>query len=366
MAAHEAAGIAGGSPQHTQIQAEPSAFVWDRDEQIKALSRLREKFPEESIAKRPQVICGDCTKAQYKACQQHPKAKCGECGQYVSPKHIHLSYVGHAEATDRLLEVDPLWEWEPLAYDANGLPLFTENGLWIRLTVCGMTRLGFGDAGEKRGPNAVKEVIGDALRNAGMRFGMALDLWAKTDLREAEPSEADKFLEQLRRPDVWNTRRALEIIRKRIADAGLSEHVAETAGWQTLDELADGRLREMDRIDAEREQRRAAGQQASSTPSQQGVGSPEAAQPAPAQQAAPVQQLNPDPMAAEVAALEVRVSNAWNHLGGTEMNLREAEAKRLLDATVSGPDGQKYAIGALLQGRINELKAYQAQGQEAA
>jgi hypothetical protein len=40
----------------------------------------------------------------------------------------------------------------------------------------------------------VKEAIGDALRNAAMRFGAALDLWAKSDLREAQtehPKTAD-------------------------------------------------------------------------------------------------------------------------------------------------------------------------------
>ena len=34
---------------------------------------------------------------------------------------------------------------------------------------------GFGSADGKTGPNATKELIGDALRNAAMRFGVALD-----------------------------------------------------------------------------------------------------------------------------------------------------------------------------------------------
>ena len=33
-----------------------------------------------------------------------------------------------------------------------------------------------------------KEVIGDALRNAAMRFGAALELWHKGDLHKEEPS----------------------------------------------------------------------------------------------------------------------------------------------------------------------------------
>lgn len=95
---------------------------------------------------------------------------------------ITLDFVGHAHLTGRLLDVDPLWSWEPFAVDEDGLPKFDKDGcLWIRLTVCGVTRIGVGDAGGKTGGNAKKEAIGDALRNAAMRFGAALDLWAKAD-----------------------------------------------------------------------------------------------------------------------------------------------------------------------------------------
>ena len=59
--------------------------------------------------------------------------------------------------------------------------------MWIKLTVCGVTRLGYGDAGGRKGSNAIKEIIGDALRNAGMRFGMALDLWSKGDPDAPQP-----------------------------------------------------------------------------------------------------------------------------------------------------------------------------------
>jgi hypothetical protein len=96
---------------------------------------------------------------------------------------VMLSFVGHAAATDRLLQVDPSWTWEPVAFTERGLPALDEfGGLWIRLTVCAVTRLGYGDAGGKKGPNAIKEAIGDALRNAALRFGVAIDLWAKEDL----------------------------------------------------------------------------------------------------------------------------------------------------------------------------------------
>lgn len=88
-----------------------------------------------------------------------------------------LDYVGHAAVTDRLLQVDPDWTWEPAGTTEHGLPMFDgADGLWIRLTVAGVTRYGYGD-----GKNP-KECISDAIRNAAMRFGVALDLWSKEDL----------------------------------------------------------------------------------------------------------------------------------------------------------------------------------------
>ena len=112
---------------------------------------------------------------------------------YLPKGGVKLAYVGHAALTDRLLDTDPAWSWEPLALDARGLPALDEcGGLWIRLNICGITRLGYGDAGAKKGGDAMKERIGDALRNAAMRFGAALDLWHKGDLHaHAEDDTGD-------------------------------------------------------------------------------------------------------------------------------------------------------------------------------
>lgn len=111
---------------------------------------------------------------------------------YLPKGGVKLAYVGHAALTDRLLDVDPQWSWEPLALDAAGLPAIDEaGGMWIKLTVCGVTRLGYGDAQGKTGGNAMKERIGDALRNAAMRFGAALDLWHKGDLHVDENVDKD-------------------------------------------------------------------------------------------------------------------------------------------------------------------------------
>ena len=145
------------------------------DTKTTGLARLREPFAENQINKLPKP---------YNANSQ--KGQCRECGGYHGLPAVHLDYVGHAALTDRLLEVDPEWSWEPVAFTPEGLPAFDKDGgLWIRLTICGVTRLGYGDAQGKRGGNAVKEAIGDALRNAGMRFGAALDLWHKGDLHDA-------------------------------------------------------------------------------------------------------------------------------------------------------------------------------------
>lgn len=92
---------------------------------------------------------------------------------------VMLDYVGHAAVTDRLLTVDPEWSWEPMALDQFGSPMVDKEGnLWIKLTICGVTRLGVGDG------KSMKERVGDAIRNAAMRFGVALDLWAKENLVE--------------------------------------------------------------------------------------------------------------------------------------------------------------------------------------
>lgn len=125
---------------------------------------------------------------------------CSTCGGRHGLPAAHLSYVGHAALTNRLLEVDPMWNWEPVATDVNGLPLIVNGGMWIRLTVCGVTRLGYGDCMLKTGHNAIKETIGDALRNAGMRFGCALDMWHKGD----KPFDIDIELEEIA-PQITST-----------------------------------------------------------------------------------------------------------------------------------------------------------------
>jgi hypothetical protein len=125
---------------------------------------LRQPFPPEKIGKLPRVTCGDCRDARSRVCDKHTKSRCGECASWITGAHIHLDFVGHADTTDRLLEADPEWTWEPFALDPRGLPALDDNGgMWIRLTVSGVTRIGYGDADGKRGGAAMKETIGDCL-----------------------------------------------------------------------------------------------------------------------------------------------------------------------------------------------------------
>lgn len=108
--------------------------------------------------------------------------------QKLDAGYAKLDYVSHAWVTDRLLEVDPEWTWEPAGFDDNGLPKFDDNGgLWIKLTVCGVTRYGYGEPQGRDQFDKVKGAIGNAIRVAALRFGVALDLWAKEDTSKPAP-----------------------------------------------------------------------------------------------------------------------------------------------------------------------------------
>ncbi|MBB3666375.1 MULTISPECIES: hypothetical protein [Prauserella salsuginis group] len=181
---------------------------------------LRAPFPDEDIGKLPRVTCKACRE---RSCQNHRTQKCQVCGSYISTQHIHLDYVGHAELTDRLLQVDPEWTWEPVAWSADGTPhIDAVGGMWIRLTVAGVTRLGYGHPDGKRGGDAVKEIIGDALRNAAMRFGVALDLWRRepAHLDDTAEPEQQQATPTAATTDIDN---AIKNMRDWIAGAGMTD-----------------------------------------------------------------------------------------------------------------------------------------------
>lgn len=99
-----------------------------------------------------------------------------------------LDFVGHADLTLQLIEVDPGWWWEPLAIDPEtGGPKITTRGqhlvMWGRLHLLGTEIIEVGTCEAKK-QEADKELVGDFLRRAAMRRGFATKLWSKTD-REA-------------------------------------------------------------------------------------------------------------------------------------------------------------------------------------
>lgn len=165
-------------------------MTMDKNEKVGGIKLLRDPFPDHHISKLPKP-----TKAQTEQVKADYKAgiRCKICGGWHHKDVVHLDYVGHAALTDRLLDADVAWSWEPLATGADGYPVIDrDGGMWIKLTVCGVTRLGYGDAQGKTGGDAMKERIGDALRNAAMRFGAALDLWHKGTLHRDECAEPEK------------------------------------------------------------------------------------------------------------------------------------------------------------------------------
>jgi hypothetical protein len=104
---------------------------------------LREPFPKEQIGKLP-------------ATQKRPA----------------LDFVGHAAVVDRLNRYAPDW-----TYSVDEMFSMGET-CWVKgtLTVGGVSRVEYGDGADP------KEAIGNWLRRAAMRFGVALDLWSREEL----------------------------------------------------------------------------------------------------------------------------------------------------------------------------------------
>ncbi len=112
------------------------------------------------------------------------------CGEVHRLPARHLHAVGHAAVTERLLDVDPWWSWEPMAQTEDGVPALKLTtiemrngdtrivpvGMWGRLRVLGVTRIGYGSC-SPWAYEPEKELIGDMIRNAAMRFGVATYLW---------------------------------------------------------------------------------------------------------------------------------------------------------------------------------------------
>lgn len=97
--------------------------------------------------------------------------------------NIQLDFVGHADITRILIEIDPLWRWVPIAWDEGRPKIHVENGMatmWGELQLLGHSRLGVGSVRADK-PDLDKELVSDFLRNAAMRYGICLALWTKQE-----------------------------------------------------------------------------------------------------------------------------------------------------------------------------------------
>lgn len=116
-------------------------------------------------------------------------------------------YVGHADVTKMLIEIDPMWDWQPAAW-IEGRPAIHiheatqtfRNGdtkktriatMWGFMTLLGKTLPCVGSASADK-EDYEKELIGDLIRNGALRFGVCINLWARTDVDGSRPTQPRK------------------------------------------------------------------------------------------------------------------------------------------------------------------------------
>lgn len=155
-----------------------------REAELRAIPAKWADPPKDMIAKLPKG--GDKDKNNWQTCRV--------CGGWHAKNAVHLDYMGHADVTLALIDSDPLWSWTPMAFTPEGLPLVSVNKgtatMWIKLTVLGKTLPAVGSCPDLK-EDRDKELIGDALRNGAMRFGIGVKLWSKTDGEIAAEPPAD-------------------------------------------------------------------------------------------------------------------------------------------------------------------------------
>jgi hypothetical protein len=147
-----------------------------------------------------------------------------------------LEFVSHAEVTRALIEVDPLWTWEPMGHDDHGQPVLERDtngspvGLWGWMTVCGVRRPCYGSC-EARDREPVKILVGDLIRNGAMRFGCCAALWSAAERNR----EADKPAAKARSRSTAKPRSVTDLP---VDTTGLPEPAPGTAQFQALALLA--------------------------------------------------------------------------------------------------------------------------------
>jgi hypothetical protein len=168
---------------------------------------------------------------------------------------MQLDFVGHADITRLLIEIDPHWRLVPIAWD-NGRPaMHVVNDMatcWFEMTLLGQARLAVGTA-KANSTDLDKIVYGDALRNGAMRFGIGLSLWTKQEWddlgehptpapqRKATPKPAPKKEQSPTVDDGKLSSDQIEQFNNAVVAAGLfPEDVLDEAG------LSNGGLKQSD------------------------------------------------------------------------------------------------------------------------
>lgn len=196
------------------------------------LALLSKDFPASQVEKLPKPLKGGRDQPRFQ-CRPGTQASADgyHCGGYHS-RAIHLDYIGHATITERLNEVDPFWTIDFMVKQPEtGEPKVDAEGTWFVMTVLGVSRPCIGDAGGKGlTANGRKELMGDAIRNGAMRFGVGTYLWSKSEEAERrklgeveEPQEASQEPQPQQGPD-WQAHYAQ-------AKAAGPERFAAFIGW---------------------------------------------------------------------------------------------------------------------------------------
>lgn len=125
------------------------------------------------------------------------------------------NYVGHGDVTKMLIEIDPMWSWEPVAWidgrpniEIKEVTIKRRDGstrvsriatMWGFMTVLGKSLPCVGSASADK-EDCEKELIGDLIRNGAMRFGVCLNLWADKDTNTPAATSSRQYETRQQQP----------------------------------------------------------------------------------------------------------------------------------------------------------------------
>lgn len=136
---------------------------------------------------------------------------------------IQLDFVGHADITRILIEIDPCWRWVPIEWQDGRPKIHVDNGIatmWGELTLLGHARLGVGSCRADK-QDLDKELVSDFLRNAAMRFGIALSLWTKQEWEDLGSKTSAAPIKKQSDKDAPATSEVIAKFLKACDDAGI-------------------------------------------------------------------------------------------------------------------------------------------------